>query len=186
MSALLRAVTVAKEQPNVQRIIIAAAAVQHLSSTHRPCGLHLRTTDVSPSRGHMCRISACNRPQHTPYLIVIAVIHECRKRTAPKSILHGMCRNHSKAAERLQVIKKYIQDQLATCNWDGLARALHAAQDSAAPGHRGCQPYSTYEKAPWRHRMSDAFPGPKALTEAAENTREILRQFKERCRCSAP
>jgi hypothetical protein len=86
MSALLRTVTVAKERPNVQRIIITAAAVQHLSSTRRPCGLHLIKTDVSSSRGHMCRISVCNRPQHTPYLIVIAVIHECRKRTAPNLI----------------------------------------------------------------------------------------------------
>jgi hypothetical protein len=36
----------------------------------------------------------------------------------------------------------YIDTQIASCTESALARALHAAQDSAARGHRGFQPWN--------------------------------------------
>jgi len=89
MPALLRTVTVAKKLAKVQRIIIASAAVQLLSSTLRPrdhCIGHLKNRHIAIPRAYVPYFSIFP-VECIPHLIVIAVISECHKRTTPKQFL---------------------------------------------------------------------------------------------------
>jgi RHS repeat-associated protein len=100
---------------------------------------------------------------------------------------HAMCPKNTVPEAGMRDISAYIEQQIATCTLEGLARALHAAQDAAAPGHRGCQPWS----GRWRdyslrqiasHILGDMFPD-RSYQEAVINSREILRRYQERCQC---
>jgi RHS repeat-associated protein len=83
---------------------------------------------------------------------------------------------------------KYISDQLATCTQDGLARALHAAQDSAAKGHREFHSWDggrTGLHIPsLSHIAADTFPSPAALEDAIEKSKKLIEQFKSQCSCN--
>jgi hypothetical protein len=82
----------------------------------------------------------------------------------------------------------YVDKQIATCTLDGLARALHAAQDSAAGGHKGFQPWdggSGPLHLPSRsHIQADTFPSAAELADAVEKSREVLKRYKEKCQCN--
>jgi RHS repeat-associated protein len=85
----------------------------------------------------------------------------------------------------------YIRGNFGACTLDGLARALHATQDSFAPGHRKFQEWHGFPWSPggetWgtaiMHFIGDIFPGSSA---AARATRRIIIDWCSKCRsCSA-
>jgi len=88
-------------------------------------------------------------------------------------------------AEKLY--EKYLEDQLATCKQEGLARALHAAQDSAAEGHKGFHPWDggrTHLHIPsLRHILADTFPSPAALEKAIQKSKRLIERFNSQCSC---
>jgi hypothetical protein len=64
----------------------------------------------------------------------------------------------------------------------GLARALHAVQDSAARGHKGFQPW--FGGVPSKeHVAGDADPTPDEVTDAVEKSKNVLQRYKEKCTC---
>jgi RHS repeat-associated protein len=83
-------------------------------------------------------------------------------------------------AERLY--NEYINDQVATCTQIGLARALHAVEDSAARGHRGFQPWTGGAPTP-AHIAGDFDPTDAEVAEAVQKARDVIARFKAQCPC---
>jgi RHS repeat-associated protein len=79
----------------------------------------------------------------------------------------------------------YVDTQLSSCTIEGLARALHAVQDSAARGHKGFQPWyggSTPLHIPsLSHINGDWNPSAAEKTEAVQKSRGIIQRFKKSC-----
>ncbi len=94
---------------------------------------------------------------------------------------HGMCRPGQSAAQGLEWIQSMIDYQIKTCSVEGLGRALHAAQDMAARGHKGCQQWNGFT---WGHIVGDWDPTPEEIAEAMGNSRNVIRRFKANCPCT--
>ena len=80
---------------------------------------------------------------------------------------------------------QYVDQQIATCTQQGLARALHAVEDSAAEGHQGFQPWDggTYGVPSWTHLMADWFPSDASVANAVEQAQYVLFQYEKTCPC---
>ncbi len=76
----------------------------------------------------------------------------------------------------------YVEEQIRSCSVDGLARALHAVQDSAARGHKGFQSWSGGVPS-GSHTQSDFFPSANEWQEALQKSRDVVQRIKERCSC---
>jgi hypothetical protein len=83
-------------------------------------------------------------------------------------------------AEKLYA--SYVESNLASGTQGGLARALHAIQDSAAEGHKGFQPWSGGLPG-WDHFLDDYLPSDQSLAEAIKLTRDALTRFGGTCGC---
>lgn len=95
---------------------------------------------------------------------------------------HAMCSPGQTAEQGARATEQFIEEQLKTCSIGGLAKALHAAQDKHAGGHRGCQTWPGGLPG-WEHARQDAFPG--SATGAAEaESRTVIERFKAICPCS--
>lgn len=81
----------------------------------------------------------------------------------------------------------YVEHSLSQCTDDGLARALHAAQDSASAGHAGKQIWDggrTFLHLPSiQHVIKDTWPTQAEWEDALQKTEDILRRYEERCSC---
>jgi RHS repeat-associated protein len=79
----------------------------------------------------------------------------------------------------------YVDEQIASCKTAGLARALHAVQDSAARGHQGFQPWNggaTPLHVPsLSHINGDWNPSAAEKAEAVQKSKTIIQRFKETC-----
>lgn len=95
---------------------------------------------------------------------------------------HAMCKPGQKPEEGLVWIESYINYQVGTCTLDGLARALHAKQDSFAAGHRGCRVWDG--SITLEHLRGDIAPDEDTLRGAREATCALIRQFKDKCKCA--
>ena len=87
---------------------------------------------------------------------------------------HAMCPPGVTPNVGLPRITQYIAESINKCTLRGLGRALHAAQDSAHPRHKDCQPWSWHDEA-----FSDA-----DRAEAVKNSGDVLKQYKQRCACA--
>jgi RHS repeat-associated protein len=102
---------------------------------------------------------------------------------------HGMCspENANDPGKGKQIIDNYIQSKLQTCKLSDLADALHAAQDSFAPGHHGCQPWYGMAKSinltGLAHFILDIHPTAASLAAAQSVSRGIMDDFVKRCPC---
>ena len=76
----------------------------------------------------------------------------------------------------------YEAEQLTSCTMQGLANALHAAQDCHASGHAGYQPYYGLLKLTRAHVLGDIRPG-SAYFAAVETSRNLISKFKNMCPC---
>lgn len=81
----------------------------------------------------------------------------------------------------------YVEHSLSQCTDDGLARALHAAQDSASAGHAGKQIWDggrTFLHLPSiQHVIKDTWPTQAEWEDALQKTEDILKRYGERCLC---
>lgn len=83
--------------------------------------------------------------------------------------------------------RQYVNDNLAECTLEGLARALHAIQDSFSPAHRGFQTwwgadsYSIVQLIP--HGIADSPLSIGALAQSKSATRRTIQQWRARCEC---
>ena len=55
--------------------------------------------------------------------------------------MHGMCAAGLSTAACQQNYENYMRNQLSKCTMEGLARAIHALQDTYSSSHRGFQGY---------------------------------------------
>jgi len=108
---------------------------------------------------------------------------------AENSFWHAMSDGtHGQTAEEAgAAFKEYVQQQLASCTQEGLARALHAIQDSFAGGHKDFQPWDggrTHLHIPTsQHILADTFPSPDILDAAVQATRAVIERFNKECKC---
>jgi RHS repeat-associated protein len=101
------------------------------------------------------------------------------------SYMHAMrdgTTNQSVAAAQT-LYNQYIASQIATCTQLGLARALHAAEDAAAGGHAGFQPWMGGVPST-RHMWHDFFPSDADVDQAVRNAKAIIARYKRQCPCS--
>jgi hypothetical protein len=77
---------------------------------------------------------------------------------------------------------RYIDGELRRCTPEGLAGAIHAAQDYYAGGHKGFQTYGGFLEAlsPF-HFVPDFMPSPDDQTAATMAARNLIRRYKEQC-----
>ena len=84
--------------------------------------------------------------------------------------------------EAEKLYNSYVESNLASGTQEGLARALHAIQDSAAEGHKGFQPWSGGIPS-LGHIWDDFVPSQQSLAEAIQKTRDALNRFGGACGC---
>jgi RHS repeat-associated protein len=84
--------------------------------------------------------------------------------------------------EAESLFNDYIARNIAECTPEGLARAMHAAQDSAASGHRGFQPWSGGIPSP-SHIRGDILPSQRSYADAIKKSKEILDRYRQACSC---
>lgn len=82
----------------------------------------------------------------------------------------------------------YVDTQIRTCKQEGLARALHATQDSAALGHTDFSPWNgghtSLHIPSFLHIAEDWFPGAGAKAEAIDKSKDVLRKYHDICECA--
>jgi len=104
--------------------------------------------------------------------------------TPENSYWHGMSDGTSgqtpQQAEDL--FNNYVDANIAAGTPDGLARALHAVQDSAASGHKGFQPWTGGLPGP-RHIKGDFLPSQASYTEAIQKSRDVIDRYNKTCGC---
>ena len=77
--------------------------------------------------------------------------------------------------------QQYVNEQMGSCSCAGLARALHAIQDSYSPAHAGFQPWNGSPVPSPSHVFRDSYP-PKASWQQAVNASvAAIRRYKEQC-----
>ena len=81
----------------------------------------------------------------------------------------------------------YVWQQLGKCSKAALARLIHAAQDRAARGHCGYQPwnggYTPLHIPGLVHGIGDIYPSDEELRNATNATIDITGQFERACKC---
>jgi hypothetical protein len=100
---------------------------------------------------------------------------------------HAMCDGKAGESKEQAEAKynKYVDEQIRTCTPAGLARALHAVQDSAARGHKGFQCWAG--GLPTRkHAAGDFFPTVAEWNDAVQKSKDLLARYKEVCPCDTP
>ncbi len=75
----------------------------------------------------------------------------------------------------------FVAQQWKLCSCGGLARALHALQDSYARGHAGFQPWSGGLPQP-SHAFHDAWPSTGERTGAVHASAGLIRKYNATCR----
>lgn len=97
---------------------------------------------------------------------------------------HAMRHGSWTPEETQQKFWDYLTENIQACTYDGLARALHAAQDRAAWGHRK---FAVWKKELTpdlaQHVARDAYPTDEEKASALANSREVMRRFLGNCMC---
>jgi RHS repeat-associated protein len=103
------------------------------------------------------------------------------------SFMHAMCAPGETYAHGAQAFQNHMQNELDKCTPEDLAQAVHAFEDSFAPGHQGCQ---TWHGMPWhrggegvwssiRHFWGDL----GADREVVQQVQDMLKAWCKKCRC---
>ena len=110
----------------------------------------------------------------------------------PGSQLDGMAHWHAMRPpwrtpkEAAKWYEWHLENQISKCTLAGLARALHAAQDSSSGGHKD---FAVWDGGDilgfpgWRHVIDDAFPSKAEWSQGLNDTRNIIKRFEEKCDC---
>jgi hypothetical protein len=76
--------------------------------------------------------------------------------------------------------KNFVNEQLKSCDCKGLARAMHATQDSFAAGHRGFQSWGGGIPSP-SHAINDGYPTQYVRDMATNASAEMIRNYNKQC-----
>jgi RHS repeat-associated protein len=79
----------------------------------------------------------------------------------------------------------FVNEQSKACTCEGLARALHAIQDSFARGHAGGQPWSGGLPS-LSHAYHDGYPSQEERSGAVNASAAAIRNFGKECKNQCP
>ena len=99
------------------------------------------------------------------------------------SFMHAMCSPGLSTEVCQKNWENYIRSELNKCTKKGLARAIHALQDSYAGGHGGFQQYTDVWHLTYSHFHDDAAPTQEENVGVPIVTENIIRQWQEKCTC---
>lgn len=105
------------------------------------------------------------------------------------AIWHGMCPGYASAMDCANWFQAYMNSELDRCDLEGLARALHALQDSFAAGHSGFQPYYGWyalfamDLFSGNHFEGDYFPSELEQTLVTNFSAQLIQRFERKCHC---
>lgn len=102
------------------------------------------------------------------------------------SIMHAMCAPGTPPSIGMTQLEEYIEMELRKCTQEGLAKALHAAQDKHSPSHQNCQVWYGRSATPTRQlarHLSSDLAG-RGVRDAMLETQLVLQRFKKQCQCS--
>ena len=74
------------------------------------------------------------------------------------AIMHGMCPPNMTSEECQQKYQEYIDKYMNSCTREGLARVIHAVQDTFAHGHQTFPTYNGFSHLPPSHLVNDGLP----------------------------
>lgn len=80
---------------------------------------------------------------------------------------------------------EFVGGQLKSCTCEGLARAMHAVQDSYARGHAGFQPWSGGMPSA-SHVRADSYPSKGEREGAIKASVDLIRRFGKDCKDQCP
>ena len=102
-----------------------------------------------------------------------------------QSYRHAMCSPGQSASEGMTMTEEHIEREVAKCTAEGLANALHAAQDKHSRSHSMCQVWwgskRLSKSALLKHLMGDTAGA--GVRDASVESELIVKRFKERCGC---
>ena len=101
---------------------------------------------------------------------------------AENSQMHAMTPPGLNSYQAQSAFGEYLEEQLALCNLAGLAKALHAIQDSYAGGHRNFQPYNGLSSITFSHVRNDFVPDNDTQTAATVATQNAVSLFNKKCK----
>jgi hypothetical protein len=101
--------------------------------------------------------------------------HAMRDGTNPSSTVESAVRDFG----------DFVNGQWKTCTCEGLARAMHAIQDSFARGHAGFQPW-TGGLPSASHALGDAYPSKAERDGAIKASVDLIRRFGKECKDKCP
>jgi RHS repeat-associated protein len=127
--------------------------------------------------------SCANLPQ------AVALVDKLPGSQLPKNSFWHAMRDGTDPKETVDTARdkynNYVNSQMAACNCDALAKALHAVQDSFPSGHTGFQPWdggSWFFHFPgWSHLYHDMFPSAEVLTNAVDASAAMLSRYNKAC-----
>jgi RHS repeat-associated protein len=93
---------------------------------------------------------------------------------------NGLNPNETVGAARKN-FENYVTQQLQTCTCAGLARALHAIQDSFSQSHAGFQPWNGSKIPSPSHIYKDSYPTKGVRRQAVEASASAINRYKEQC-----
>ena len=94
---------------------------------------------------------------------------------------HGMRPPWLTPEQARDLTERFISRMIANCDLESLGRAIHAGQDTTAPGHQGWQEYTGTVTR--EHMAGDAFPPSENLASAQRITFEIIIRWQRQCAC---
>ena len=97
--------------------------------------------------------------------------------------MHAMCQQGLFTEACQSILTWYIKSQLDQCTWPGLAKALHAVQDSYAGGHRDLHSYAGLRSITPSHIKADMFPTVAENAGVTGVTQNVIKAWLEKCQC---
>jgi hypothetical protein len=152
--------------------------------TSDPLGLfdHYNHNHITRRAIAISGTSCQNLPQ------AVALVDYIPGNDLPKNSFWHAMRDGTNPRETVETARakylQYVQDQVGLCSCDGLARALHAVQDSFASGHVGFQPWYGGGPFGWpgaSHLYHDMYPSDVEKSSATDASAAMLSRYNHSC-----
>ena len=128
--------------------------------------------------------SSCSNLQH-----LVALVDTLPESQAPANSFWHAMRDGTNPKETDATAKakydQYVDQQWKTCTCEGLARTLHAIQDSFPVGHAGFQPWSGGLPSV-SHVYHDGYPSPHVRSSAVSASANAIRHYEKSCKMGCP
>jgi len=98
--------------------------------------------------------------------------------------MHAMCGPGLDTTTCERMFFEYVHHQMQECTLDGLAKAIHAVQDSFARGHSGFQSYAGLLSVSGLHVYYDEFPTETEQKVVPQVTKDLIEEYKKQCSCN--